>query len=385
MSHKLQTRLTSQGPKRILSLDGGGIRGCVSLGFLEQIEQTIRNRTGDECARLADYFDLIGGTSTGAIIAAMLALGHSVSEVTAAYLKLGTRVFSKRPWRTRVPVIGPKLFTAWSVDPLEALAKELFSEKTTLGSPAIKTGLCIVTKRADTFSTWPYLNHPDGRFYPENADIPLWKLIRASSAAPTYFKPMRIDVGGAGNPDYGMFVDGGVSMANNPALQLFLVATLKGYPFHWRPGASNLLLVSIGTGRHRPWLRERDLLRSENLYWARNVPDLLMADASEQCELLLQYLSRSLTAREIDWQVGTLADDLIGDLPQLTYLRYNALLEREALAKVGVQVSERELVSLRDLSAAKNANRLYEIGQAFAKQQFDAGHLPIAFDLQRSL
>jgi patatin-like phospholipase/acyl hydrolase len=383
VNQKLQTRLAIQGPKRILSLDGGGIRGCVSLGFLEQIEQTIRDRTNDDRATLADYFDLIGGTSTGAIIAALLALGRSVTDITEAYLTLGTRVFAKRPWRTRVPFIGSKLYTAWSVAPLEALAKELFSEKTTLASPAFETGLCIVTKRADTFSTWPYLNHPKGRFYPENADIPLWKLIRASSAAPTYFKPIRIDVGSVGKPDYGVFVDGGVSMANNPALQLVLVATLKGYPFNWPTGAEGLLLVSIGTGRYRQQLDENDLLQSENLYWARNVPELLMADASEQCELVLQYLSNSMTAREIDWQVGTLADDLIGGVPQLTYLRYNAVLDREPLAAVGLKASERELASLRDMSAGTNANRLYEIGKAFAKQQFDPKHLPPAFDLKR--
>lgn len=383
MSDKLQAHLTSPGPKRILSLDGGGIRGCVALGFLEQIEQTIRDRTNNDRATLADYFDLIGGTSTGAIIAALLALGRSVSDVTQAYLSLGTQVFSKRPWRAHLPFIGPKLYTAWSVAPLEAAAKDLFSAKTTLGSPAIETGLCIVTKRADTFSTWPYLNHPKGRFYPENADIPLWKLIRASSAAPTYFKPMRIDVGNVGQPDDGVFVDGGVSMANNPALQLFLVATLKGYPFHWPTGADNLLLVSIGTGRHRQRLDAKDLLQSENLYWARNVPELLMADASEQCELMLQYLSNSPTAREIDWEVGSLAGDLIGGTPQLTYLRYNAIFDQEPLAAVGFQLSERELVSLRDMSAGANANRLHEIGRAFAKQQFDARHLPTSFDLMR--
>jgi uncharacterized protein len=385
VNEELQNHLAIQGPKRILSLDGGGIRGCVSLGFLEQIEQTIRSRTSNDRATLADYFDLIGGTSTGAIIAALLALGRSVSDVTKAYLTLGTRVFSNRPWRARVPVIGPKLYTAWSAAPLEALAKELFSEKTTLGSPAIKTGLCIVTKRADTFSTWPYMNHPKGRFYPENADIPLWKLIRASTAAPTYFKPLRIDVGSAGKPDYGVFVDGGVSMANNPALQLFLVATLKGYPFHWPTGAEKLLLVSIGTGRHRQELEAKDLLQSENLYWARNVPELLMADASEQCELVLQYLSNSPTAREIDWETGTLADDLIGGVPQLTYVRYNAVLDGEALAAVGHQVSERDLASLRDMSVGANASRLYEIGRAFAKQQFDSEHLSSVFDLKRGL
>jgi uncharacterized protein len=64
----------SPGPKRILSLDGGGIRGNITVGFLEHIEMIVRGRIGSD-ARLADYFDVIGGTNTGAIIATMLALG----------------------------------------------------------------------------------------------------------------------------------------------------------------------------------------------------------------------------------------------------------------------------------------------------------------------
>lgn len=374
MSTALLARLQSSGPKRILSLDGGGIRGSITVGYLEQIEKIVQERMGPN-AKLADYFDLIGGTSTGAIIATMLALGQSVAQVKESYLKLGPRVFSKRTWFARIPWLG-KLFTAWSVKPLEQQAKDLFSEKTTLGSPSIHTGLCIVTKRADTFSTWPYINHPLAKFYPENAEIPLWKLIRASSAAPTYFRPIRLEIGEPGKPDYGVFVDGGISMANNPALQLFLVATLKGFPFHWPAGADNLLIVSIGTGSWERRLLERDLLRSENLFWAGNVPELLMQDASDQNELILQYLSASPTARSIDYEVGNLENDHLGGQPQISYVRYNAALEIEPLAKVGVTVTPAELASLRDMSAGANATRLYDIGKAFAAAQVDRQHFP---------
>lgn len=379
MGQELLARLKSPGPKRILALDGGGIRGCTTLAFLERIEATVRQRMHPQ-ATLSDYFDLIGGTSTGAIIATLLALGRSVEEVKTTYLDLGTKVFSRRAGWARLPWIGPMLFTAWSVAPLERFAKQLFSEKTTLGSPALKTGLCIVAKRADTFSTWPYINHPEGKFYADNADIPLWKLIRASSAAPTYFRPIRIDIGGAGKQEYGVFVDGGVGMTNNPALQLFFVATLKGFPFHWRAGAADMLLVSVGTGRCSQSLSQKDVLRAENLYWARNVPELLMADASEHNELMLQYLSDSPTARPIDWEVGDLSGDLLGGVPQLSYLRYNAVLDQKDLAAVGMPVSESELRSLRDMAAGRNGPRLHEIGTAFAASQYKDQHLPPAFD-----
>jgi hypothetical protein len=379
MHADVRGRSNAPGPKRILSLDGGGIRGAISVGFLEQIESVVRSRMG-ATATLADYFDLIGGTSTGAIIATLLALGRTVEEVRDSYFQLGADVFSKPTRLARIPWLGPKLFTAWSVKPLEASAKALLSDKTTLGSPSIRTGLCIVTKRADTFSTWPYINHPDGRFYVDNAEIPLWKLIRASAAAPTYFRPIVLDVGVPGRPDDGVFIDGGVSMANNPALQLLLIATLRGFPFHWKTGEDNLLLVSVGTGRWRQKLFEDEILKSENLYWARSVPDLLMKDAGDQNELLLQYLSKSPTARQINWEVGDLSNDLLGGQPQLSYVRYNAVLEEDTLSQVGITTTARELVSLRDMAEGGNAKRLYDIGAACAKGQVDAQHFSPVFD-----
>src|SRR5262249_47553857 len=118
MNDALLARLTAPGPKRILSLDGGGIRGCSTLGFLERIEEIVVSRLGAG-KTLSDYFDLIGGTSTGAIIASLLALGHSVKDVTEAYLKLGPDVFSTRTFWARIPWIGPQLVTQWSVKPLE--------------------------------------------------------------------------------------------------------------------------------------------------------------------------------------------------------------------------------------------------------------------------
>ena len=69
-------------PKRILSLDGGGIRGILTLEYLGVIESMLRKRSGRDDFRLCDYFDLIGGTSTGSIIAAGLACGMSVDELS---------------------------------------------------------------------------------------------------------------------------------------------------------------------------------------------------------------------------------------------------------------------------------------------------------------
>src|SRR5688572_1202941 len=92
----LTSRLGAPGPKRILALDGGGIRGIVSVGFLERMEQILRVRCNNPNLVLSDYFDLIGGTSTGAIIAALLALGKDTTTIREMYLNLGGRVFANK-------------------------------------------------------------------------------------------------------------------------------------------------------------------------------------------------------------------------------------------------------------------------------------------------
>src|SRR4030095_5614940 len=83
--------------------------------------------------------------------------------------------------------------------PLENELKNVFKD-ITLGSDKIRTGLCIVAKRADTNSVWPLINHPKGMYYDSdvgtNKNILLWKAVRASAAAPTYFIPQLIEVGG---------------------------------------------------------------------------------------------------------------------------------------------------------------------------------------------
>ena len=80
-------------PKRILALDGGGIRGALTLGFLERI---VREKEGNPNLLLCDYFDLIGGTSTGAIIAAGLSIGKTAGEIKSLYLSIGDKIFGQK-------------------------------------------------------------------------------------------------------------------------------------------------------------------------------------------------------------------------------------------------------------------------------------------------
>jgi uncharacterized protein len=367
--------------KRILSLDGGGIRGALTLGYLQNIEDVLRKHCSDEIDpdkfRLHHYFDLIGGTSTGSIIASALAIGMSVSEIKEKYFSLGEKIFGTKydwwkPWET-----SRYLKAGYSYMPLEKELKEIFDD-ITLGSDKILTGLCIVTKRADTNSTWLFHNNPKGKFFDSalgrNKDIPLWMAIRASTAAPTYFVPQLLNVG---NEISGAFVDGGVSSANNPALELFKVATMKGFAFNWPVGEKNIFLLSLGTGNSEYFSKASDISERWLLNWAKEIPDMLMADASWGNQTILQWISRCLTPKEIDLEIGNLEDECIVEKPLLTYARYNSRITVDYLNGLGIgRFNERDVDSLKEMSNAQNCRRLFDIGEAAAKQEVDATHFP---------
>jgi uncharacterized protein len=380
----------TNGPKRILSLDGGGIRGALTTGYLKKIETIVREKEGNPNLLLCDYFDLIGGTSTGAIIATLLALGKTADEIKDLYMELGGEIFGEKrdwwkPWETF------NYFRAeFSEKALEKSLKK-YVQNLTVGSAQIKTGLCIVAKRADTNSVWPLINHPKGRYYEKNKNIPLWQALRATSAAPTYFIPQMVDVG---DGQIGAFVDGGVSMANNPALTLLMVATLKGFPYHWELGEKKIELVSLGTGFTVYQKHSKDIDEAWLGTWAKSVPDMLMQDASWQNQIMLQWLSNSPTAAIIDREIGNLEGDLIAGKPQLKYLRYNfpitqndlngleLILSKDDLKALEIKDAEPEangkdfkitftqknVDSLAEMSNSQNKELLYKIGVAASKE-----------------
>lgn len=362
----LEERLSRPGPKRILALDGGGIRGALTLGFLVRIEGILRERTGRDDLVLSDYFDLIGGTSTGAIIAAALAMGMPAQELLERYLELGGKVFGRRKW---IP-----WKSTYDEEPLVEELARLFGD-VTLGE-VTRTGLCVVAKRADTGSTWPLINHPGGAYFADNKDIRLADAVRASAAAPTFFVPVAISVG---TLQRAAFIDGAVSMAGNPALQLFLIACLKGFPFRWEKGEDRLSITSVGTGS---WRRGGgsvdDVLDTKAWNWATELPSMFMADASRHGQLLLQFLSRSPTRREIDGEVGDLRDDLLTPEPALWYVRYDVQLEAEELAELGFP--DADPAGMRALANADNRFTLADIGARAAQTRVRPDHFPDRFD-----
>jgi uncharacterized protein len=157
---------------KLLALDGGGIRGVLSLGMLARIEEIVRKP-------LDDYFDYIGGTSTGAIIATGLALRFSVSRLQEFYDDCGPMMFEPR-------FLLQRYKSQYASDPLRKKLMETFGAERTPCSPDLKPRLLIMTRNGTTDSPWPVGNDPAAKYNdcnrPDcNLNIPLWQLVRAST------------------------------------------------------------------------------------------------------------------------------------------------------------------------------------------------------------
>jgi predicted acylesterase/phospholipase RssA len=382
----LASRLSSVGPKRLLALDGGGIRGIVSLGYLKAIEDALRRRFARADYRLADYFDLIGGTSTGSLIATLLSLGWSVDDVSRTYTELAEDVFRPNHYWGLGP-IGRALASRFDAGPLEAILQRVLGDAT-LDSPLLKTGLMIVAKRVDTASVWPIVNFPanpyfddrvlaDGRRAMGNRHFKLWEVLRASTAAPTYFRPKRISEVRVLQP--AVFVDGAVSTHNNPALQLVMAATLDGFGLSWPMGTGQLLLCSVGTGMYRKMAPIESAESFSNIDWAQLLVPQLVGDSMELVETVLQWLSSSPNARSIDRTIGTVGPKVGGPDGLLHYLRYNIELGAPELADLGIGLRSQEILAMQDISNVNAVPHLQEVA-AKVGRSVDTAHFPAVFD-----
>ena len=358
----------------MLALDGGGVRGIISLAFLERIEALLQARSGNPDFRICDHFDLIGGTFDLRIIATGLAFGHSVTHLIELYLRLSRESFQRRHWLSGM--LAPK----FRAESLAAAIRVQFGAET-LGSEKLLCGLAIVAKRLDTGSVWLFHNNPRGLFFSvqgtdanavPNRDLLLADLIRASTAAPSYFEPEFIEVA---RGIKGAFVDGGVSPHNNPALLLMMLATLKGYGFRWPLGADRLTLVSIGTGSptHLPLAKSVSHMPAALL--AVTALRSMMQDCNWLNQALLQWMGTSPTLWPIDSEMGDLAVDQLGENPLLHYLRYDAPLSVIWLeAKLGLQLTPTQVAALEALDRPELAPRLLDIGRRAAESQVLAEH-----------
>ena len=359
----LSERIRATGPKRILALDGGGIRGIVTLEILARIESLLREKSGgrDDFV-LADYFDFIAGTSTGAIIGTALSLGMSVTDIRSFYLDTGKQMFEQASVLRRFRY-------KYEDRQLSRKLHEVFGADTTLGSDRLKTLVMAVMRNATTDSPWPVTNNPFAKFNQRelpgcNLNIPLWQLVRASTAAPVFFPPEVVPVG----DEKFIFIDGALTTYNNPAFQAFLMATVEPYNLNWPTGEDQILVVSIGTGTNPKAKADLQVSEMNLLYNSASLPLALMYAALNEQDFLCRVFGKCLAGDPLDCEVG----DLIGTKgpanPKLfTYLRYNAELTFKGLADLDLMDIQPEEV--QKIDSVEHLDDLQRIGQAVAQKK----------------
>jgi len=272
---------------RILSLDGGGVRGLCEIVMLAELERLLRVRTHDTTAKIVDYFDLIAGTSAGAIVGGLLVLPDLPSFIASST--------SLTPYKTRFDVKqiqdffiqqAPLLFTASKTSLFGWRAAEyddtIFNN--TLRSLAGDIKLSQLTPRV-IFPSWDY---PTGKpilmtnlqqhpVTPQpRDDFLLADSVRASAAAPSYFLPATVQATSGTSYTLG---DGGL-YANNPSM----LALVESYP----TTINTTFLLSLSTGATTPTYQ--DTTKWGKLDWIRPVISIQTSASSALVDRELTHL-----------------------------------------------------------------------------------------------
>ncbi|MDX1547307.1 MAG: patatin-like phospholipase family protein [Rhodothermales bacterium] len=373
----LAERYTTKQPRKLLALDGGGIRGVITLEMLGAMENQLADRLGrGDDFRLCHYFDYIGGTSTGAIIAAGLARGMSVPELLDFYVKTGPEMFDKR-------FILRRLKSIYRSEPLERQLRDVFGEDTDLSPEHLDCLLLVVTQNVTTDSPWPISSNPWARYNSQersdcNLRIPLWRLVRASTAAPVYFPP-EVLPWDPDDPDKAfVFVDGGVTPYNNPAFLLYRMATQPAYCLGWETGEDQLLVISVGTGTSATlggYDADRGLVST-----VPSLPSNLLYTMLVEQDINCRTVGRCTYGAPIDRELGDMIPrgDDGAPLPlsddqgrHFLYARYNVELTDERLEELGLGSIKAD--DVRKLDSVDHIDDMRAVGRA-AGRQIDLAH-----------
>lgn len=387
----LSQRYSQPRPHRLLSLDGGGIRGILTLQVLLKLETELAAHyypqapEKQENFRLCQFFDYIGGTSTGAIIATALAIGMSVQEIIKFYKSFGQTAFAKHPLKDAWKII----YSLYEDGPLQQKLQQVFGKARDLDPDNLKTLLLAVTRNLTTDSAWPVSSNPNAKYNDPNRPdcnlkIPLWKLVRASTAAPVYFPPEVVQWDPKDESKAFVFVDGGTTAYNNPAFLLWRMATEPAYKLEWEKGEQKLLIVSVGTGS-MPKLGTSAAEPETNIPAAAlNTLSALMYQIQVDQDLNCRTVGRCTYAPVLDREVGDLVPrdsaghkiPLAQDLGRhFLYARYDVELTEAGLQSIDPhqQLANIDPNPLRKIDAVDSIDDLILVGQVLA-EKVDLSH-----------
>ncbi|TAL69898.1 MAG: patatin [Bacteroidetes bacterium] len=266
---------------RILSIDGGGIRGIIPGQIIVSLEKKIQTRTKRADARIADYFDLLAGTSTGGILTCIyLTPGDdnkpkfSAGDAVQLYLNRGGEIFDISIWQ-KLKSAGGLLDEKYNVSDLQNSLKEYFGDLklNQLLKPCLIPAYEIFAREAKFFNKMDAKN--------EMYDFYVRDVARATSAAPTYFECARIQ--SMTGVQY-FLVDGGV-FANNPSLCAYAEVRNK-----LGPKAADMAILSLGTGFVKTPYMYKDAKDWGLLEWAKPLIDIMMSGVSETVDYQLRQM-----------------------------------------------------------------------------------------------
>jgi predicted acylesterase/phospholipase RssA len=316
--------------RRILSIDGGGIRGIIPLCFLIELEEQLKVRS-------RDFFSLMAGTSTGAIISGALSMGLTAEETLQIYIDLNSRVFQFNPleWICRLGAFR------YRTQPMVDLIQER------IGDPALNDVPNDIVLTATRVS--------DGRpfyFVKDNAvngqkfgTLKLADCIAASSAAPTFFEPWDV-------PGIGVCVDGGVGIAGNPAY-VACVESQERMPAGKYP-PDQTTIVSLGTGFYNKVNAPGHLVD-----WALWVLGELLEDPAEQQTQLIDRHYRPAGMHTLRYNVDMgeeIGMDNIAAVPRLVEIG------RQAASKIDWNEEITALDGTKSLDAGVTVRKVFTAG-----------------------
>lgn len=265
---------------RILSIDGGGIRGIIPGTILQQIEERLQKRLENPSARLVDYFDFVAGTSTGGILAlAMLAPSsenperprYDMNEVVDLYLKRGGEIFDRNTWH-KLRTAGGLLDEKYPNEALKKVLDEHFGNLylSDLLKPCLITAYDIKSRKAKFFT------QHDARKR-ESHDFLVKEVAQATGAAPTYFETALLSSKlGVSFP----LIDGGV-FANNPAMCAYAEVRSLNFSGIELPISKDMYMLSLGTGSVKEPYPYDKVKGYGMAQWIQPVIDIMMSGNSE--------------------------------------------------------------------------------------------------------
>jgi patatin-like phospholipase/acyl hydrolase len=272
--------------KKILSIDGGGIRGIIPGQILIHLEKKLQTKTGNPDARIAEYFDFFAGTSTGGILVCILLCPDernpakpkfSAQEAVDLYVKNGDQIFDVSLWQKFQSGNGI-LDEKYDATAIEGCLNKYFSnlKLSELLKPCIVTSYDVDRRNAHFFAQHDYATKGD------QADFYVKDVCRATSAAPTYFETSLVK--SQTDVSYAL-VDGGV-FANNPALCAYSEVRNSGD----NPTAKDMYIVSLGTGSQNKSYKYETAKDWGAVGWIKPVIDIMMAGASETTDYHLKKM-----------------------------------------------------------------------------------------------